>query len=258
MFDENFSFLNPCYNPSSRGSNAIVESPELSPFSSRCPSPVLSAAQPFHAPLVIRQRDNRFNSRSIRPSLKVPSPISGPLDALPSTNCRFPTTTESASTSALSSNVSTPNTDPDEFDLDTHFVQTCYDHYTLPDELNDPKYSCYGGDLDLPTQELPTSHPVDPSAPSFALRRRQRQSLSRLQCVGKRIPDLAILAEERHPSSLPLSSPVVEGETTKGRSSGSRWSGGRIQKERRSSAAALLARRMSTTSSLPRGKPKPH
>ncbi|RMZ78411.1 hypothetical protein DV738_g3872, partial [Chaetothyriales sp. CBS 135597] len=52
---------------------------------------------------------------------------------------------------------------------------------------------------------------------SYTQRRRQRQALVRLQCIAQRAPDLAMLIEERHPSSLPLACEVL---CTKRRSGG--------------------------------------
>jgi hypothetical protein len=53
---------------------------------------------------------------------------------------------------------------------------------------------------------------------SYTLRRRQRQALVRLQCLVSRAPDLAMLIEECHPSSLPFETDMVRGLDSRGRS----------------------------------------
>ncbi|KEF53218.1 uncharacterized protein A1O9_10666 [Exophiala aquamarina CBS 119918] len=81
---------------------------------------------------------------------------------------------------------------------------------------------------------------------SYTMRRRQRQALIRLQCIATRAPDLAMLIEECHPSSLPLETNSVRAYSPKERSEsvcsysallGS--TNGRIEKERHGSTAAV-------------------
>ena len=67
--------------------------------------------------------------------------------------------------------------------------------------------------FDLSMRDLHTTSSPRPSLSleaqalsSYTQRRRQRQALVRLQCMAKRAPDLAMLIEECHPSSMPLSS----------------------------------------------------
>ncbi|RJE17170.1 hypothetical protein PHISCL_10493, partial [Aspergillus sclerotialis] len=79
---------------------------------------------------------------------------------------------------------------------------------------------------------------------SYTMRRRQRQALVRLQCLATRTPDLAMLIEECHPSSLPLETAILKAySSSKGRSDstcsisgagpcGNATSSGRIEKER--------------------------
>lgn len=81
---------------------------------------------------------------------------------------------------------------------------------------------------------------------SYTMRRRQRQALIRLQCLATRTPDLAMLIEECHPSSLPLETDSVRAYSSKERTeSVCSYSGllgstnCRIEKERHGSTAAV-------------------
>lgn len=226
MFDENFSFLSFTAGPSSCISNETASSsPDVSPFSSRCSSPVLQPTQ--HIPsLTFRQRDNRFNSR---PSLtKVSVPRHPSITAL---TAEFETHVLE-SPSDLSgpffpySNVSTPNTELD--DVDEGFVEPA-EHRNPSSTWDDTTFDPSLWDLSMADLNT-TSYPSD-SIPSFALRRRQRQALVRLQCLAKRAPDLAMLVEECHPSSLPM--------MNHGRAKSIGSGCGRIEKERLTTAGIV-------------------
>jgi hypothetical protein len=77
---------------------------------------------------------------------------------------------------------------------------------------------------------------------SYTMRRRQRQALVRLQCLATRTPDLAMLIEECHPSSMPFETDILKSwNATKGRTESTSGSGvtssGRIEKDRSGSIA---------------------
>ena len=223
MFDENFSFLSSTTSPSSCPSNDTApSSPGVSPFSSRCSSPIpRPAEQTFTSSLTFRQRDNRYDSRPSFTNIHVPRHPS--ITALTAEfDSQVLHTPSDFVTSSLSySTISTPNTDLE--DLEEGSTETMH-HYTSPtsNDVFDPSL----WDLNMPNLNT-TSFPLD-SPPSFGLRRRQRQALVRLQCLARRAPDLAILMEECHPSSLPL--------MDKGRARSTSGASGRVEKERSSSA----------------------
>lgn len=228
MFDKNFSFLSSTSSPPSCAStDNVLSSPDLSPFSSRCPSPLLHPSQPpTSSPLAFRQRDNRFNSRPSLTLLSVPRHPS--ITALTSDfeAQLLDSPSDLSVSSSAYSDVSTPGTDLD--DLDEGFVESNHHHNSLSDSAFDPLL------WDLSMADLNTTSFPSNSAPSFTLRRRQRQALMRLQCLTKRAPDLAILVEERHPSSLPM----MDKKRAKSISSGS----GRIEKDR--TVGASVVKRM--------------
>jgi hypothetical protein len=118
-----------------------------------------------------------------------------------------------------------PNTELD--DLDEGFVEPM-DHRTSSiSRANSFDPSMW----DLSMADLHTTSCPPDSAPPYALRRRQRQALMRLQCLTKRAPDLAMLVEECHPSSLPM----MGGGRAKSISSG----GSRIEKEKPNIASTV-------------------
>jgi hypothetical protein len=113
--------------------------------------------------------------------------------------------------------MSTPNTELD--DLDDGSTEPV-NHYTSPtsDNAFDPSL------WDLSVSSLNTTSFPSDAPPSFGLRRRQRQALVRLQCLARRAPDLAMLMEECHPSSLPVMD-KVRAKSISGTS-------GRVEKDR--------------------------
>lgn len=225
MFDKNFSFLSPTSSPPSCAStDAVLSSPDLSPFSSRCPSPLLHPSQPpTSSPLAFRQRDNRFNSRPSLTLLSVPRHPS--ITALTSEfeaqllDCP----SDLSVSSSAYSDVSSPRTELD--DLDEGFVEPDQHQNSSSDSTFDPFL------WDLSMADLNATSCPSHSAPSFALRRRQRQALVRVQCLAKRAPDLAMLVEERHPSSLPM--------MDKSRAKSISGVSGRIEKDRSISASVV-------------------
>lgn len=227
MFDENFSFLSSATGPSSCTSNDTAPSSlDVSPLSSRCSSPLPQPYKQFSS-LVYRERDNRFN---MRPSLnQVNVPRHPSITALTTgfESQVLDSSPDFSTSSPPYSNVSTPNTELD--DLDEGFAEP--DHHDTP-SLGDNTFDPSLWDLSMADLNT-TSYPSD-ALPSFALRRRQRQALVRLQCLARRTPDLAMLVEECHPSSLPL--------MDKGRSKSISSASGRIEKER--SGGGSVVKRM--------------
>ena len=189
MFNENFSFLSSRDAPPPVNLDECL-STDISPFNSRCSSPrfleQLSQQQ--------SRRDSRFDT--YRPP-------------------RHPSVT--ALTTQLEhhgiNDISRPDSplsmpSPDSvFDQDEGF----YDGPETP-------MTNYSDDGDFDPSLWDLSHAGVTSSPrpsmsleaqalsSYTQRRRQRQALVRLQCLAKRAPDIAMLLEECHPSSLPLAS----------------------------------------------------
>lgn len=227
MFDDNFSFLSSTSSPPSCGSNDTVSSSaDISPFSSRCSSPLLQPVRPISA-FPFRQRDDRFNTRPSLTKLNVPRHPSITALTAEFESHVLDSPSDLSTPPFSSSNLSTPNTELE--DLNEGFVEPA-DHRSSSSSCSsansfDPSL----WDLSMAVLHT-TSYPSD-SLPTHALRRRQRQALARLQCLAKRAPDLAILVEECHPSSLPM---VVNGRA-KSISSG----GGRVEKERMNSIGMM-------------------
>ena len=226
MFDVNFSFLSSTTIPSSSISNDTASSSlEVSPFSSRCSSPLPQLNQQLLSPtLALRQRDSRFDSTPSLIKLEVPRhPSVTALTAEFESHVLGGSSDFSVSSSTYS-DVPTPSTELDE--VDEGFVEPLDPHTSSSiDNTFDPSF------WDLSMANLNTTSCPSDSLPSFALRRRQRQALMRLQCLARRTPDLAMLMEECHPSSLPL--------MDKGRAKSISGSSGRIEKERSNSASVI-------------------
>jgi hypothetical protein len=226
MFDENFSFLSSTASPASCGSNdTISSSPEVSPFSSRCSSPLPHHAQQ-NSSLALRQRDNRYNSRPSLTKISVPRHPSITALTAEFESQLLDSPSDLSSPPFSHSNVSTPNTELDY--LDEGFVEPDH-HHTSSSSSSVSSFDPSLWDLSMADLNT-TSYPAG-SPPMYAQRRRQRQALVRLQCLSRRAPDLAMLVEECHPSSLPLMSKV----RAKSISSG----GGRVEKERSNSISVV-------------------
>jgi len=209
MFDENFSFL--ARSADNTTAYRGYPSADVSPLASRCSSPKLAPCRP--PPLAdalsfppARRRDSRYNSITSIPSL--PAARQPSITALTtqfenhsllSTHMPSSATNSSCTSMGDDSSITTTPTTPtsgtfrysfdSDLDLDEGFVDG-------PDL--DPSLWALG----LPPHGASTS--AHGAVPSFALRRRQRQALMRLQCLAQRAPDLMVLLEERHPSDLPL------------------------------------------------------
>jgi hypothetical protein len=237
MFDENFSFLS---STSTTNSLTYGDSSDVSPFTSRSSSPrpyVRNSSVSARSTPGFPRRDSRFDSITSIPSNVSITALTAQLE------------THVLSSQAGRQPASPTATTPAYADFsDEGFVDgpTSSDH----DSDYDPSL------WDLSTSDLNlTSSPRDSlgvnNIPSFALRRRQRQALARLQCLAQRTPDLMILVEECHPSSMPLPGEPVWGAGAKrphsvsmsSLSNGGR-AGTRVEKERSPSTAVKRSPRM--------------
>ena len=196
MFDENFSFLSGS-SPAADTYNPESYSSDVSPFTSRCSSPGLenstTSSQPRRG-----QLDIRFFATS-RPVAR-----NGSITALTQrlenhtitqsqTSSHHPSYSSSSSSTYTSTPMSQYTNSFDEGFSEPPSPEAGLDSSPYWDlNLND--------DVEMP----PTSHPSPSFSPSFALRRRQRQQLVKLQCMARKAPDLMMLIEECHPSDLPL------------------------------------------------------
>jgi hypothetical protein len=227
MFDENFSFLSSTSNTNSNSYGDCTSS-DVSPFTSRSSSPrpgLRNSSISARSAQALPYRDSRFNSVTSIPS-----------------NASITALTARLESHALSSELtdftgSPVPTTPSYSDFsDEGFV----DGPTSSD--TDLEYDPTLWDLSTPDLNI-TSTPRNSigvnNLPSFSLRRRQRQALVRLQCLAQRTPDLMMVVEECHPSSLPLPGEPVWGSAAKrqhslsmsGLSTGRR-AGTRVEKER--------------------------
>jgi hypothetical protein len=239
MFDENFSFLSSTSTTQSF-TYGDCNSSDVSPFTSRSSSPrpyVRNSSVSARSMPGFPRRDSRFDSITSMPSNVSISALTAQLEThvLSSEAGRHPASP--TATTPASSDFS-----------DEGFV----DGSALSDHDSDYDPSLW----DLSTSDLNlTSSPRDSvgvnNVPSFALRRRQRQALTRLQCLAQRTPDLMILVEECHPSSMPLQGEPVWGAGARrphsvsmsGLSNGGR-TGARVEKERSPSMAVKRSPRM--------------
>ena len=158
---------------SSADSNDSIMTPDpemiemVSPFSSRCASPLPSAAS-------LQYRAQQHSALPLR-NLSISS-LTNRLTIHPSSS---PTTYSAYSSSS---------------EEDHDFDEACFTEEPHPLEQIPSSTSSYYSD-----------YPVTPtSAPSYYHIRRSRQALSRLQCSATNALHLAMLIEEQHPSSFPL------------------------------------------------------
>jgi hypothetical protein len=239
MFNENFSFLSSTSTTNSFTYGDSISS-DVSPFTSRSSSPrpyLRNSSVSARSTPGFPRRDSRFDSITSIPSNVSISALTAQLEThvLSSEAGRHPAS-PTATTSAYS-----------DFS-DEGFV----DGPTLSDHDSDYDPSLW----DLSTSDLNlTSSPRDSlgvnNIPSFALRRRQRQALVRLQCLAQRAPNLMMLIEECHPSSMPLPEESVwvagakrtHSASTLGLSNGGR-AGTRVEKERSLSTTVKRSPRM--------------
>lgn len=242
MFNENFSFGS---SPKAAALALSIEectSAEISPFTSQCPSP-----RSAHAPLA--RRDSRFDSYRSTPRHPSVTALTAQLQSHalndlemrspspPPSDMASPSESETVDDEGYYEGPDTPATAISDFSYESNDIDPTLWDLSMSDTMvatSSPRPS-----LSLEAQALS----------SYTMRRRQRQALVRLQCLATRTPDLAMLIEECHPSSLPLETGILKAYGSKGRSESSAGVGlagnggnsGRIEKERSTSVA--LARR---------------
>jgi len=215
MFNENFSF-------STADPAAVVESTstDISPYTSRCSSPRFDAVGPRSQP----RRDSRFDAwRSLRH---------------PSVTALTTQLEHHAITDSVQRDSPSPMMSPSEsaYDQDDSF----YDGPTTPATTSSDESADFDPALwDLSVFDHSATSSPRPSLSleaqahsAYTMRRKQRQALVRLQCLAKRTPDIAMLIEECHPSSLPLSNEAPWcGKTSRSNSTVS-LGGYKIEKQR--------------------------
>ncbi|KIW70564.1 hypothetical protein PV04_02822 [Phialophora macrospora] len=242
MFNENFSFGS---SPNPKALEFSIDectSAEISPFTSRCSTPHSSRGPSA-------RRDSRFDTYRSAPRHPSITTLTEQLrsHALNDTEMRSPSPppVDMASPSDSSSTVEdegycegvdTPSTTVSDFSYDSNEIDPTLWDLSMSDTMvatSSPRPS-----LSLEAQALS----------SYTMRRRQRQALVRLQCLASRTPDLAMLIEECHPSSLPFETGILKAYgSSRGRKDssssvsglgigGSGLSSGRIEKDRATSA----------------------
>ncbi|KIW34680.1 uncharacterized protein PV07_01444 [Cladophialophora immunda] len=246
MFNENFSFGSSPHPSSLTFNVEECTSAEISPFTSRCSSPHSSQAP-------AARRDSRFDAYRSAPRHPSITALTAQLQsqALTDTEMRSPSPSLSDTASPSDSTTlddegycegpDTPATTVSDLSYDSSEIDPTLWDLSMSDTMvatSSPRPS-----LSLEAQALS----------SYTMRRRQRQALVRLQCLATRTPDLAMLIEECHPSSLPLETAILKAySSSKGRSDttcsisgagpcGNATSSGRIEKER--SVALATVRR---------------
>lgn len=243
MFNESFSFGSSPIEHQLPPAVDECTSSDISPFTSRCSSPREDRR-------ASSQRDSRFDTHRYVVAPRHPSvtALTAQLQshALNDTEMKSPSLSPSDPCSPADSACAT--------DVDEGF----YDGPDTPattasDEYESAEVHPTWWDLSMSDAMTATSSPrpslsLEAQAlSSYTMRRKQRQALVRLQCLVSRAPDLAMLIEECHPSSLPLGNDTAR--LTNGRSdSTSGLSGlgtaeimntGRIEKSRSGSIATV-------------------
>lgn len=231
MFNENFSFVSGSSAPISVSANP-VHSTDISPFTSRCSSPH-QADFPEHR-LPRSHRDTRYDS--YRPRHPSVTALTAQLESHALYERRRPSYTSDYQDEL--SPVDFPSAEHDE------------GYYEGPETPSSTTSSDFSIDVDPTLYDLSMSDGSATSSPrpslsleaqafcSHSQRRRQRQALIRLQCLAKRTPDLAMLIEECHPSSMPLLGDATWSASTRAGSACSITSG-RIEKDRKTSGVAV-------------------
>lgn len=244
MFNENFSFGFAPHSPNVSANVEECTSADISPFTSRSQSP--TTCKPAAC------RDSRFDAYRYAGAHRHSSitALTAQLQsqALDDTEMPSPSILPSEAGSPAES---TPDTDADEGFYDGPGTPaTAYSDYDEPAELDPTLWDLSMSDSLVATSSPRPSLSLEAQASSaYTMRRRQRQALIRLQCMVSRAPDLAMLIEECHPSSLPLGNDTVRPFTLKGSSdltcsisgmaSTHGTSEGRIEKNRSPSTAAV-------------------
>ncbi|KAL2395292.1 hypothetical protein ABEF93_003438 [Exophiala dermatitidis] len=199
MFNENFSFATSPHSPTPSDSVDDGTSADISPTTSRCPSP--KSRSPAAC------RDTRFDAYRQASSSRHPSitALTEQLQSQALHDIEMPSPSLSPS-EAASPAASTPDTEADEGFYDgPDTPATAFSDFFEPTELDPTLWDLSMSDTMIPTSSPRPSLSLEAQAmSSYTMRRRQRQALIRLQCMVSRAPDLAMLIEECHPSSLPL------------------------------------------------------
>jgi hypothetical protein len=221
MFNENFSFVS---STSAPFDNNDYTSADISPFTSRSSSPRPHHAHPTTAPLY--QRDNRYDTyraprhpsiTALTAQLETHALTSEyTLTSSPITRGSVSSGTEMDTDTADEGFFEGADTPPSDYDAD-------FDHSLFDLSMRD---------LHATSSPRPSLSLEAQALSSYTQRRRQRQALVRLQCLAKRAPDLAMLIEECHPSSMPLSSDPLWQAGNKSRRSSSTVSIARVEKDR--------------------------
>lgn len=221
MFNENFSFVS---STSPHFDNNDYTSADISPFTSRSSSPRPHHAHPTTA--YLHQRDNRYDTYR--------APRHPSITALTAQLETHALTSDSTLTSSpITRDSISSGTDIDTDTADEGFFEGAD---TPPSDYDaDFDHSLF----DLSMRDLHATSSPRPSLSleaqalsSYTQRRRQRQALVRLQCLAKRAPDLAMLIEECHPSSMPMSSDPLWQAGSKSSRSSSTASITRVEKDR--------------------------
>jgi len=241
MFNENFSFEAPPSPASLQLSIEECTSAEISPFTSRCSTP-----QSSRGPSA--RRDSRFDAYRSAPRHPSITALTAQLQsqALSDLDMRSP----SPSPSEMSSPSGSSTVDDEGYceGPDTPATMVS-DHSYDPTDMDPTLWDLSMSDTMVATSSPRPSLSLEAQAlSSYTMRRRQRQALVRLQCLASRTPDLAMLIEECHPSSLPLETGILKAyNASRGRNDssgnvsalGGGSSSGRIEKERTTSVAAV-------------------
>jgi len=215
---ENFSFVSDSSDPIAASTVYVSTSADISPFTSRCASPrsrerSVSPGPPI--PSYRQRRDSRFDT--YRPPRH---PSITTLTAQLESHVLSEHVGNFRSNSPTPSDLASPSTESTFDTVDEGFFDGPETPATTVSEgVSEYSSSDFDPTLwDLSMSDLSATSSPRPSLSleaqalsSYTMRRRQRQALVRLQCLAKRAPDLAMLIEECHPSSLPLPAEMAWG-----------------------------------------------
>lgn len=217
MFNENFSFVSGTVEP-------ISISADISPYTSRCSSPHQSDF-PSDPRSQRSYRDTRYDT--YRPRHQSITALTAQLETHGLSERRRPSYTSDYQDEPSPADFASAEQDEGYYEGPETPSTT-----SSADEFDPSLYDLSMSDISATSSPRPSLSLEAQAYSSHSIRRRQRQALIRLQCLAKRTPDLAMLIEECHPSSLPMPSDLTP-------RSGSSSVGGRIEKERRRSSAVV-------------------
>ncbi|KAK5945813.1 hypothetical protein PMZ80_003021 [Knufia obscura] len=222
MFNENFSFVSGTSDPLSA---------DISPFTSRCASPHHTEFPPEARR---SYRDTRYDT--YRPRHQSITALTAQLESHILADRRRPSYTSDYQDEPSPSEIPSAEQDEGYYEGPDTPSTTSSDYSA---EFDPALYDLGMSDLSATSSPRPSLSLEAQACSSHSLRRRQRTALIRLQCLAKRTPDLAMLIEECHPSSLPMPSDFTP-------RSGSTCSitSGRIEKDRRRSSAVHRSPKM--------------